>query len=131
MLQRIAEDPTRVETPVIENIDMGTFGVELTKTRDVFKGIFTWNLGFNWAPVHDPYKPSWVLILFKLILLWLHCTLKHKPYNPADDAMPVKSPTMAGGLFTMKKSYFNYLGTYDGQMKIWGGENIEMSFRVS
>lgn len=50
MLQRIAEDPTRVETPVIENIDMGTFGVVMTQTRNVYKGIFTWNLGFNWAP---------------------------------------------------------------------------------
>ena len=109
MLQRIAEDPTRVETPVIENIDMGTFGVQITQARNVYKGIFNWNLGFNWAPVHDPFKP----------------------YNPADNSVPVKSPTMAGGLFTMKKSYFNYLGTYDGEMKIWGGENIEMSFRVS
>ena len=49
----------------------------------------------------------------------------------SDAAKPIRSPTMAGGLFTMDRAYFNYLGTYDEEMKIWGAENLEMSFRVS
>ena len=38
---------------------------------------------------------------------------------------------MAGGLFSMDRQYFVHLGTYDKGMEIWGGENLEMSFRVS
>lgn len=41
-----------------------------------------------------------------------------------------RTPTMAGGLFSIERDYFYEVGSYDEGMDIWGGENLEMSFRV-
>ena len=42
-----------------------------------------------------------------------------------------RSPTHAGGLFAMDRKYFFEMGAYDEGMQIWGGENFELSFKVS
>lgn len=37
---------------------------------------------------------------------------------------------MPGGLFAVERKYFFEIGGYDPGMDVWGGENLELSFRV-
>jgi len=63
-------------------------------------GTFTWNLDFGWTQIKIP---TWA---------------------------PYTSPVMAGGLFTIRKDWFAQLGFYDEGMEIWGGEQLELSFKA-
>ena len=67
---------------------------------------------------------------WRLTFQW-HQIPKHERNRRKNAVSPIRSPTMAGGLFAISSDYFVYIGTYDGGMEIWGGENLELSFRVS
>ncbi|KAJ8394512.1 hypothetical protein AAFF_G00045220 [Aldrovandia affinis] len=109
LLARIAENSTVVVSPDITTIDLNTF--EFLKPspygQNHNRGNFDWSLAFGWESL-----PS------------------HEKHRRKDETYPIKTPTFAGGLFSISKEYFYHIGSYDEEMEIWGGENIEMSFRV-
>jgi len=43
---------------------------------------------------------------------------------------PLPGAVMAGSAFAINSTYFRILGAYDEGLEIWGGENLELSFKV-
>lgn len=72
---------------------------------------------------------STVTISYRTQFNW-HGIPEHEKRRRAHPAEPVYSPTMAGGLFAIDREFFKKLGTYDDGFDIWGGENLELSFKV-
>ncbi|EYC30509.1 hypothetical protein Y032_0005g2687 [Ancylostoma ceylanicum] len=107
LLDRIKRDPTTVVCPVIDVIDDQTFEYHYSKAYFTNVGGFDWGLQFNWHAIPERDR---------------------KLRSRAID--PVRSPTMAGGLFSIDRAYFEKLGTYDPGFDIWGGENLELSFKI-
>ncbi|XP_043986360.1 polypeptide N-acetylgalactosaminyltransferase 6-like isoform X1 [Gambusia affinis] len=109
LLARIAEEPRAVVSPRIMPIDNHSlrFHKPVPEQVNYSRGNFDWRLKFGWEHVPDEEK-------------------KHKK----NETYPIRTPTFAGGLFSILKSYFEQIGSYDDQMEFWGGENLEMSFRV-
>uniref|UniRef100_A0A2M3YZD5 Polypeptide N-acetylgalactosaminyltransferase n=1 Tax=Anopheles braziliensis TaxID=58242 RepID=A0A2M3YZD5_9DIPT len=107
LLDRIARNSTTVVCPVIDVIDDNTMEYHYRDSGGVNVGGFDWNLQFNWHAVPEREKR------------------KHQ-----SAAEPVWSPTMAGGLFAIDRVFFERLGTYDSGFDIWGGENLELSFKT-
>lgn len=106
LLSEIYKDRTTVVCPIIDVISDETF--EYHAGSDMTYGGFNWKLNFRWYPVPQ----------------------REMDRRKGDRSLPVRTPTMAGGLFSIDRSYFEELGTYDSGMDIWGGENLEMSFRI-
>ncbi|XP_035674854.1 inactive polypeptide N-acetylgalactosaminyltransferase-like protein 5 [Branchiostoma floridae] len=104
LLARIRKNNSTVACPVIDHIDTKTFAYEQLK---FLAGGFTWDLNFMWIYVN-----------------------KEEMARRKSAIDPVRCPVMAGGLFAIYKDYFQHIGAYDQAMEIYGGENVEMSFRV-
>ncbi|XP_017044497.1 LOW QUALITY PROTEIN: putative polypeptide N-acetylgalactosaminyltransferase 9 [Drosophila ficusphila] len=107
LLDRIARNATTVVCPVIDVISDETLEYHYRDSTGVNVGGFDWNLQFSWHPVPERER---------------------KRHNST--AEPVYSPTMAGGLFSIDREFFERLGTYDSGFDIWGGENLELSFKT-
>uniref|UniRef100_G3NQ11 Polypeptide N-acetylgalactosaminyltransferase n=1 Tax=Gasterosteus aculeatus TaxID=69293 RepID=G3NQ11_GASAC len=104
LLAPIQKDRRTVVCPVIDIISADTLSYS---PSPIVRGGFNWGLHFKW----DPVPPA-------------------ELNKPEGATGPIRSPTMAGGLFAMNRKYFNELGQYDAGMDIWGGENLEISFRI-
>ncbi|KAI5643644.1 glycosyl transferase family 2 domain-containing protein [Phthorimaea operculella] len=105
LLQRIRDKRDAVVTPLIDVIDQTTFELEAAEEFQV--GGFNFMGHFTWIDVPEREKK-----------------------RRGSDIGATWSPTMAGGLFAINREYYWELGAYDEQMAGWGGENLEMSFRI-
>jgi len=50
--------------------------------------------------------------------------------NGPDGSRPARSPVMAGGLLASDRKMFLKLGGYDPEMRLYGGEEMEIGFRT-
>jgi len=104
LMSKIGQNRKMVVAPIIDVINKDNFqyiGADAHLTGGV-----SWSMVFRW---------DW---------------LTNQEFRDMDHTKGLKTPTIAGGLFSIAKSWFHELGEYDDQMDIWGGENIEFSFRV-
>ncbi|KAL3315441.1 UDP-N-acetyl-alpha-D-galactosamine polypeptide N-acetylgalactosaminyltransferase [Cichlidogyrus casuarinus] len=107
LLYAIHENNKTVIAPVIVSIKDDTLAVNYVPLKSVQVGGFTWNLVFNWhyPPKRDLERPD-------------------APFSP------ISTPTIAGGLFSIHRNFFDDLGRYDPQFEVWGAENLELSFKT-
>ncbi|KAM6421633.1 polypeptide N-acetylgalactosaminyltransferase 5 [Rhynochetos jubatus] len=106
LLERVRLSRAKVACPVIEVIsdkDMSYMTVD-----NFQRGIFTWPMNFGWRQIPQEVIEN----------------------NRIKETDIIRCPVMAGGLFSIDKKYFFELGTYDPGLDVWGGENMEISFKV-
>ncbi|EDV24009.1 uncharacterized protein TRIADDRAFT_27318 [Trichoplax adhaerens] len=106
LLSRVAQNETIVVSPIIDVIHMDTFNY-IGSSADL-KGGFGWNLNFKWDSM----------------------TSEEQSQRAAHPTRPIKTPMIAGGLFSISKNWFIKSGKYDMGMDVWGGENLEISLRI-
>ncbi|XP_072041820.1 polypeptide N-acetylgalactosaminyltransferase 1-like [Amphiura filiformis] len=106
LVYRVVQDRTRIVTPTVDTIHADTFEYLYGDLR--FVGGIQWRLDYMWQLM----QPRDITSLNK------------------NGTIPVRTPTIGGGLFAVDKSFWNKLGGFDDGFKIWGGDNLELSFKT-
>ncbi|KAM3858110.1 polypeptide N-acetylgalactosaminyltransferase 15-like [Diretmus argenteus] len=105
LLERVAQDRTRVVSPIMDVIDWQTF--QYNATQWPVRGVFDWRLDFRWES--NPQPPE---------------------KDPDLATQPIRSPALGGGVLVIDRHFFQSVGAYDPGMLLWGAEQIELSIRV-
>lgn len=103
LLEALRQRPGIIAHPAVDTIDADTL-VYTPSTLSV--GDFSWNFDYVWRPI--PPRVQRVL---------------------NDHRDPIPTPTIVACAFAVKRDVFFNLGAFDEGMGIWGGENLEISFR--
>lgn len=100
LLQRIKESRSSVLVPIIDVIDAQDFKYNTNGYKSFQVGGFQWSGHFDWISVSERERKR-----------------QRRECNENDlDICPTWSPTMAGGLFAIDRSYFWEVGSYDEQV---------------
>ena len=106
LLAEVKNNHKAVACPVIDVISDETF--EYLTGSEMTYGGFDSHFVFDWVPVPE----------------------RENKRRQNDYSQSLRTPTMAGGLFTINRQFFYEIGSYDDGMDVWGAENLEMSFRI-
>ncbi|KAG1952769.1 probable polypeptide N-acetylgalactosaminyltransferase 8 [Pimephales promelas] len=102
LLARIQADRTLVLSPVFDKVNY--YDLELVKYPASAHG-------FDWS-------------------LWCtYVAFPQKWYDQKDPSQPGKSPSVMG-ILVVDRLFFGEIGTLDGGMQVYGGENVELGIRV-
>ena len=105
LLQAVQKDPTIILSPAIDTIDYETLAYQ-PNPGTYYSGSFTWDYIYIWKelPHHfDSIRRS--------------------------KADPVYTATLVACVIVADRKHFFSMGGFDEDMMIWGGENLEISFR--
>ena len=105
LLVVLKDNPRLLLTPVVDNINPDTFDTHFR--RDIlYSGTFTWDFIYDWMDIPR------------------HVSAKRK-----DQGDPIPSATIVACAIAVNRRVFFELGAFDEGMGIWGGENMELSWR--
>lgn len=103
LIDPLARNHNASTIPVVDGLDPQTLEYKYNDNPDTYMvGGFDWNLIYKWKDI-----PDWEM----------------KRRN--NSCEPIKTPTMLGAFFVIRKDYFELLGMYDPEYEIWGAENLE------
>jgi polypeptide N-acetylgalactosaminyltransferase len=104
LLEQLATDTRSVAVPIIDIIpEHNTNAYEYISPM---YGGFDWRLTFTWSDTVRARNSSW------------------------KEPDPFPMPALSGGIFAIRRDWWERSGTYDSQMTEWGSENIEQSLRM-
>ncbi|KFB51138.1 AGAP012253-PA-like protein [Anopheles sinensis] len=107
LLGEVVKSDKTIAVPLIDRIDDN----DMHLIRNVSLGLlgaFEWDLNFGW---------------------WYRSSLPSRTQPEQAPAEPFETPAMAGGIFTIARSFFARLGWYDEQFQVYGMENSELSIK--
>ncbi|XP_038156166.1 polypeptide N-acetylgalactosaminyltransferase 15-like [Cyprinodon tularosa] len=105
LLERVAQDRTRVVSPIMDVIDWQTY--QYNASQWPVRGVFDWRLDFHWESNPQLHGADLELAV-----------------------EPVPSPALGGEVLAINREFFQTLGAYDPKILQWGPGQTEFSIRV-
>lgn len=104
LLERLVHYPRALVQPTLDVIPQDDFGSYLRGAPGHWR--FEWNMNLIFTTPPDPEEVELM------------------------ETQPWPSPATSGGIFAIRRDWWNQLGFYDPEMLEWGGDHVEATMKV-